>query len=182
MIDVRAGRIPSAWVLALGVVLGWTLASLRPPAVHADRGATPGAEDQVTAGPVSIQHEKVNDIQVPHDAIYYLDYKGGRLLAGVPSHRQSTGGMRVLESFAERDLVADFKLTPGTSTPHFLMTTGTLGAMNGAWAPLYVFESTTKQVAVYRVVPLTVGATSRPTFELLEVVSYARPQPQAAAR
>ncbi|HEV3164405.1 MAG TPA: hypothetical protein VGZ22_10300, partial [Isosphaeraceae bacterium] len=109
--------IASAVTLAIGVFLGWSMASLRPAMVQADRSA-PNGEDQVAAGPVAIQQDRGNNVQVDHDAIYYLDYKGGRLLAGVPSARQSTRGMHVLDSFAERDLVADFKLSPGSSTPH----------------------------------------------------------------
>lgn len=55
------------------------------------------------------------------------------------------------------------------------MTTGSIGADSGGWAPLYVFETTTSQLAVYRMVmQTTIGTASRPHFELLEMRSYAK--------
>lgn len=166
--------------LAVGLVLGWTFATLRPVAVLADRGGSSG-EDLIASGPVMIQHDRGNDIQVEHDAVYYLDYKGGRLMASVPSLTRTAGNDRMLETFVERDLVADFHLAPGSAEPHFLMTTGTLGALNGAWAPLYVFETSSKQVAVYRLTPQQVGTVPMPKFELLELKSLAKiPAPSQA--
>lgn len=170
---LRRRAVSPAVGLAVGLVLGWTLASMRPAAVHADR-SVPGGEDQLASGPVMIQHDRGNDIQVEHDAVYYLDYKGGRLMASVPSLTKTGSNSRMLETFVERDLVADFHLTPGTPDPHFLMTTGTLGALNGAWAPLYVFETSSKQVAVYRLTPQQVGTVPMPKFELLELKSLAK--------
>jgi hypothetical protein len=155
--------------------VGWTLATIRPASLHADRGA--GGEDQIASGPVSIEYNEAIKSAVPRDAIYYLDYKGGRLLATIPSPLQSGNKRSLLDSFAERDLVADFKLEPGSASPHFLMATGTMGALNGAWAPLIVFETTSKQVACYRLNALTIGNTSKAQFDLLEV----RPLPQPLA-
>ena len=110
------------------------------------------------------------------DAVYFLDYKGGRLLATVPSYRQTTTSTRVIEPFSERDLVADFKLDLDAGPrPRFLMTTGSIGPDNAGWAPLYVFETTTSQVGVYRMlIQKTIGDTARPRFELLELRSYAK--------
>jgi len=55
------------------------------------------------------------------------------------------------------------------------MTTGSLGPYNDGWAPLYVFETNTSQVAIYRMqVQLTIGKTSRPRFDLTEVRSFAK--------
>jgi hypothetical protein len=146
---------------------------------HGARSEGPRWEDQqdrVATGPISIQHDSGNNIQVEHDAIYYLDYRGGRVLATVPSSRQSVNGTRMIDNFAERDLIADFKLTSYKTAPHFLMITGTVGNIKGAWAPLYVFETTTKQVATYQLTPLQVGMVSKPRFDLLEV----RPLPPVA--
>jgi hypothetical protein len=165
--------LPHGITLLIGLVVGWSLASMQPAKVQADR-EDPGVEDQIAAGPVSIEHNPGLKIQVARDAIYYLDYKGGRLLAAIPSSMQSGRVAHMLDSFAERDLVADFKLVPGSASPHFLMTTGTMGALDGAWAPLFVFESTSKQVATYRVTPLMVGNVSKPRFDLIEI----RPLPQ----
>jgi hypothetical protein len=163
------GRVvPHGITLVIGLLVGWTLASIRPASLLADRGA-PGGDDQITAGPISIEYNEALKSPIPRDAIYYLDYKGGRLLAAIPSPLQSGNMMRVIEGFAERDLAADFKLTPGSATPHFQMTTGTMGALNGAWAPLFVFETTSKQVATYKLVPQTVGNSTKPRFDLLEV-------------
>ena len=64
------------------------------------------------------------------------------------------------------------------------MTTASTGAMNGGVAPLYVFETTTGQLAIYQVklrfsamTPISSAMTpSRPAFELLE----RRPDPRFA--
>lgn len=172
---------PQGLTLLVGLIFGWGLASaqLTKP-LHADR-ASAEADDMVATGPVSIEHDRGNDIQVEHDALYYLDYRGGRLLAAVPSFQQTIGKTRIIDGWSERDLVADFKLPPGTQ-PKFLMTTGTMGGVNGAWAPLFVFESTTRQSAIYRVTSQTIGTITTPRFELLEVVSLTRKQPGQAAR
>ena len=93
-----------------------------------------------------------------------------------PLTSKPTTSTRLIEPFSERDLVADFKLDLDTGPrPRFLMTTGSLGPYNAGWAPLYVFETNTSQVAVYRMqVQLTIGKTSRPRFELVELRSYAK--------
>jgi hypothetical protein len=175
----------SAWrpgiTLLAGLAIGWGLANTQLAApLRADRAAAE-ADDAVATGPVTIQHDRGNDIQVEHDALYYLDYKGGRLLAAVPSYQQTIGRTRIIDGWSERDLVADFKIAPGSAQPKFLMTTGTMGGVNGAWAPLYVFESTTHQAAIYRVTSQTIGTVTTPKFELLEVVSLAhKPQAQTA--
>jgi hypothetical protein len=165
----------------IGLALGWGLAHRGSPTAQASHGGV-DSEDQIAVGPISIEYNSGLKIQVPHDAIYYLDYRAGRLLATLPSPTQTVGGGHWFEGFAERDLVADFKLTPGSSTPKFSMVTGTLGALNGAWAPLYVFESSTRQVAIYRLSPQRVGTLSKPQFELLEIRSFAPTPPPTAAR
>ena len=161
--------------LAIGLILGRASAPFGGHRLAADRSDRAN-RDQIASGPISIEHNPGLKIQVDHDAIYYLDYKGGRLLATVPSTRTSVGGTRMIEGFAERDLVADFHLTAGSADPEFLMTTGTLGALNDAWAPLYVFEAGSKQVATYRLTPQTVGMSAKPRFDLLEI----RPLPPVA--
>ncbi len=74
-------------------------------------------------------------------------------------------------TFAERDLPTDFKIDLGRTKirPHWLMTTGALGAYSDGWAPLYVFETITGQVAVYKIEQQQVGISSRPKFELVEI-------------
>jgi hypothetical protein len=170
MSDLRR-HIPSAVTLGIGLVLGWGLANHRPTVVKAGGGDRYG-DDALTSGPVAIQYNERTKIQAPQDALYYLDWRGGRLIATVPVQRQSAQGSQMIEGFVERDLKADFKLDDERgATPHFLMTPGSLGAYGEGWAPLYVFETSTKRVAVYKLQPQAIGSKSK--FELLEVRSFA---------
>ena len=169
----RYSRISPWAILAAGLAAGWILASAPKPALRAEGGDRWG-ESILTTGPIQVRYHDGLKVQVAQDAVYYLDYKSGRLLAALPTYRQSVTGAGVLENFAERDLVADFKIDlENGPKPHFLMTTGALGTYVDGWSPLYVFESTTSQVAVYRVQQQIVGASSHPRFELLEIRSFA---------
>jgi hypothetical protein len=167
--------IPTVLVLTIGIFTGWGLASFRPARLNASAGDRSG-EAIVTTGPVVIRWDESAKSAVPIDALYFLDYKGGRLLATVPSFQQTTGTAQLIEPFSERDLVADFKLDLDTGPrPRFLMTTGSLGANNAGWAPLYVFETTTSQLGVYRMqIQQTIGVPTRPRFDLVELRSYAK--------
>ena len=128
----------------------------------------------VATGPIATEYNKNRSVQVTKDAVYYLNYSKGRLLAAVPLQRQTATASQIMSEFAERDLVADFQLAPGTH-PHFVMTTGTLGALDGeGWAPLIVFESTTGQMAAYRVEVQSTSGSSRPAFRLIERMQDAR--------
>ncbi len=162
----RRPALSTASALILGIVLGAGLTGYRPASLHAQGGDRVG-ESALVTGPVSIEYNAAKKVQVAQEAVYYLDYTGARLLAAVPSFQQSVGGARVLGDFAERDLVADFSLPRGT-VPHFLVTTGTLGAFGEPWAPVYVLETSTRQVAIYRVTELRTGASTRPRVDLLE--------------
>jgi hypothetical protein len=161
--------------LLIGVCVGWALAGIRPSLLHASAGDRSG-EAIVASGPVLVRYDEAAKGPLALDALYFLDYKGGRLLATVPTYQQSNSSTRVMEAFCERDLVSDFKLDIDTGPrPHFLMTTGSLGPYNSGWAPLYVFETTTGQVGVYRMqVQLTIGTKSRPSFDMIELRSYAK--------
>ena len=165
MIRPRA-TLPVSMALVAGLAAGWALGGLRAPAVRASAGDR-STESILTTGPIANEYNAVKKVQIAQDGLYYLDYGGGRLLAMVPGYQMSVGGVKVLGDFAERDLIADFGLPRGT-TPHFLMTTGTLGALAEGWAPIYVVETTTRQVAAYRVVEQRMAGSSRPRFELLE--------------
>jgi hypothetical protein len=169
-----------AMTLVVGLSLGWGLAAFRLPALRASGGDHSG-ETIVACGPIATVYHSKLKVQFTHDALYYLDYKGGRLLATVPTLRQSAAGTRVLDEFAERDLVSDFRIGPGV-VPHFLMSVGNLGASGEGWAPLYVVETATGQVAVYRVQAQIVGNSSRPGFDLLEIRSLARASTPAPVR
>lgn len=163
-------RLLGAFTLAVGVLLGWGLATLRTPVLHASGGDRSGDSILLT-GPTLVRYDDTLRAPLAHDAIYYLDYKGGRLLATVPIFR--SGGVdstKFLDSFAERDLVADFKIDiERGARPRFLMATGALGPQSNGWSPLFVFETTTNQVAVYKVQSQIYGADTRPSFELVEI-------------
>jgi hypothetical protein len=173
-------RIPSVLTLVVGLLVGWGLATIRPTPLRAGGGDRSG-ESIVATGPVMIRYDEGNKIQVPLEALYLLDYKGGRLMGTIPSLHQTVGSSHYLGAFAERDLVADFKLDLDNGPrPHFLMTTGALGIHGAGWSPLYVFETTSNQLAVYRIHQQSVGTASKARFELIELRSLAPPGAQPA--
>jgi len=162
-------RVSHALLLFAGVGLGLVVAGGRSPQIRAG-GADRSGETILTTGVVSVQYDEGSKIQVPQEALYYLDYKAGKLLATIPTFRQSSNSTTYLEPFAERDLVADFKVDLDNGPrPRFLMTTGQLGTFGGGWAPLFVFETTTGRVGVYRVQQQSVGARNQLRFDLLEL-------------
>lgn len=172
-------RLPGVLLLTVGLFLGWAMASIRPAPLVAGGGDRSG-ESIVVTGPIMIRYDEGSKVQIPLEALYILDYKAGKLVGTVPSMQQTTKGSRYLGTLAERDLAPDFKLDLDTGPrPKFLMTTGSLGAYSGGWAPLYVIETTTNQVGVYRIVQQTVGTRSATRFELLEMRSLAATPPPA---
>lgn len=174
--DASRPRMGIAMALIAGVALGWVLSAVRSTPMQASSGDRSG-ECIVASGPVLIEYDEGTKAAVPLEALYFLDYKGGRLLATVPSFRANGTTIRILDDFAERDLVADFKLDlEAGARPRFLMTTGALGRFSAGWAPLFVFETTTSQVAVYRM-QVGQGYGSRPSsrFELVELRKYNGP-------
>ena len=140
-------------------------------------GADRVGDYAVTTAPVMLEYNERTKIQAPQDAIFFLDYRAARLVMSIPNYRQTGGKTQLIDGFAERDLVADFKLGESSPQPHFVMTSGALGARGIGWAPLYVFETTSRQVAVYKVEQLAVGSKSKPKFELLEVQTFAPTDP-----
>jgi len=162
-------RKPALTCLALGLFLGWIAAGLRPPTLQAGGGDRAG-ESILTTGPILIRYDEGSKVQIPQEALYYLDYRKGRLIGTVPSLQSLGRTARYINSFAERDLVADFKLDLDHGPrPRFLMTTGALGSYSAGWAPLYVIETTTNQVAVYRIDQQTVGISVNTRLELVEI-------------
>lgn len=159
-------RLPLVVVGTAGLVVGLVLGSLRPIRPVFASGNDRWGERILATGPVAIE-QIGQQIQVNHDAIYYLNYHTGRLLATIPSMKQTGLTKQMLSEFAERDLVRDFELGPGVA-PHFLMTTGGLGFRSEGWAPLYVFETETGQVAIYRLAAQSVAGVNKPAFQLLE--------------
>lgn len=166
--------------MACGVGLGWILAGAGGRPILASGGDRSG-EAIVTTGTVLVGFDEGTRTAMALEAVYYLDYKGGRLLATIPIPRQTGTTSQMVDGFEERDLVADFKLDLDAGPrPRFLMTSGGLGPHTGGIAPLYVFESTTNQLAVYRLgatTQLSPGGSlsSRPKFELVQLMSFAKP-------
>jgi hypothetical protein len=166
--DLRRPQLPAVAALAIGMGLGWALAGLRGPRAMAG-GADRWGDSAVLTGPIVARYNPKMQVQVTDDAIYYLNYATGHLLATSPTYRQTAAGVRFLGEFAERDLVRDFELAPGTA-PHFLLTTSSLGSLTEGGTALLVFETTTGQVATYRMTPgqISAAGAGRPAFELLE--------------
>jgi hypothetical protein len=183
--SVCYSRISRASLLLVGLIAGWSLSLVRPAPVRAGGGGGDRVGGTIMAtGPVLVRYDEATKAPIPLDALYILDYKGGRLLASLPTFRQSTASTTIIESFVERDLAADFKvdLIRGPS-PHFLMTTGSLGPYTAGWAPLYVIETTSNQIGVYRLhIQETTGRSARPKFELVQIRPYINPIAAATAQ
>jgi hypothetical protein len=165
--------------LLAGLATGWTLASTRTPALRA-QGGDRWEESILTAGPTFIRYDRGSEVQVAQDAIYYLDYRRGTLVGTIPTSKQTAAGSSMIEGFAERDLVADFRIDVDNGpTPHFLMTTGSVyqgsgSAFGTGWAPLFVFETTTRQVAAYKIEQKQIGTSNQIRFELVELKPFGR--------
>jgi hypothetical protein len=170
--------------LAAGLILGWGLAlglaGSRTPELRAS-GGDRWDESILASGPTFVRYNEGSKVQVAQDAVYFLDYRAGRLLGTIPMMRQTVGPSKMLDGFAERDLVADFHLDTETGPrPHFLMTTssmstGSASPYGDGWAPLFVVETTTRQVAVYKIQQQTIGAATQTRLELVEVHPFGRP-------
>src|SRR5205823_2627716 len=127
----RPRHAPHVLTLALGMALGWALATGRGPTIRAS-GGDRWDESVLATGPTFVKYNEGSKIQVAQDAIYFLDYRAGKLLGTVPAMQQMVGGSKVLGGFVERDLVSDFKLELDRGTrPHFLMTTGSMASGAG---------------------------------------------------
>ena len=107
--DASRPRLAHGIMLILGLVIGLALATQRPTQLQAG-GSDRSGESALTSGAVAIGYDEGSKTQVPQDALYYLDYKAGKLLATIPMFRQTVNSTRYLEPFAEHDLVADFKI------------------------------------------------------------------------
>ncbi len=179
----KLGISPAIFLLG-SLLAGWALAAPRSQPLRA-AAEGPGDEPLLVTGPAFVTYNEGSKTQVAQDAVYYLDYRAGKLLATIPRPKPSGTNGKFFDSFAERDLVADFKLdnTPGPP-PRFLMTTGSIstGSNNrygDGWAALYVVETTTRQMAAYKIEQSQIGARSKLKFELLEVSPFSAPVPPA---
>lgn len=165
----------SSSMLIVGLIVGVLLAN-RPPTMVFAGGNDRSGESITATGSVMVQLDNQRN-PTPLDAVYHLDYEGARLLGAIPSIRQSASSLNLIDGFAERDLLADFHLALN-SRPRFQMTTGSLGASAQGMAVLYVFETSTRQVAIYRLTPQATSTSSLPRFELVQLKSYAMAAPK----
>ncbi len=178
---MKRSGMGSLLFMGLGMVLGWLGSEVRPGPMQASTVDRTG-NCIVATGPVLVEYDEGTRSSIPLEALYFLDYKGARLLATVPSYKGQGTKTQILDRFAERDLAADFGLD-GDARPRFLMATGSLGRYNAGWAPLYVFETTTGQVAVYRMKVGDYGKSNAAQFELVERRRYGdAPEVEAQTR
>ncbi len=168
------GRFPHALTLVAGIAIGWALTGHRPSIVKAGSGDRFG-RFVVATGTIAIQYNDQTKTQAPQEAIFFVDYgQKIRLLATIPILRQSLNKSQLIDTFIERDMAADFKIDLDKDPlPEFVMTCGSLGSYGDGWSPLFVFETRTKQVAVYKVQAQSVGTKATAKFELLQVKSLA---------
>jgi hypothetical protein len=185
----RAGKTAILAALAVGITVGWELSG-RTPAFSSSQSSAGVGESKIIAGSIAIQPNpslKTNDYQ---DAVYYLDYRAGRLIVTIPPSLQSTTARRsmldrlslskqennnngskdpsFLDNRVERDLVKDFQIAPGSSA-NFLMAVGQAGDV---WSRLYVVETVSRKVATYRAEVRKVANASHPRFDLLDIRGF----------
>ena len=153
-------------VLLAGVAIGWGLAGGLAPKPALANGADRWGDRAITAGPIAIE-TTADKTPIAQDAVYYLNYSTGKLFATIPSLQQTAANTHIFADFAERDLLADFAIKPGV-TPHFLMTTASLGSRGTGWAPLFVVETETGQMATYKVSVHTTATSTKPSFQLMD--------------
>lgn len=164
-------RLPhaSAWpvvlMLAVGLTIGFTLGTARPRPLLAI-GPDRAGESIMVSAPMRTEQNPTSKMQFTLDAVYYLNYSSARLLAAFPDQKQTVNSNQFLSPWAERDLLADFRLSP-RSNPHFVTTVGATGAWSEGWSPLYVLETTTGQFAVYHAVQDM--RTQSPRIDLVEI-------------
>jgi hypothetical protein len=178
----RKPPLASIALATAALALGWLLAGGRGPVIAG--GGSRSGQSASVAGPVKVElggavQFGMGKIQAPLDAAYWIDYRGARLYASIPSSRKTAQDVQLLREFAERDLVDDFGLKPGNQ-PSFLMQAASLGGMGGGSSLLIVIEATSRQIAAYQAMPRANALDGRPQFERLQLASYG-PSPAPAA-
>ena len=164
----RRSALSFGIVFVAGISTGWLLTGGASPKFLLANGGDRWGDRALTSGAITIESagDDKHPISIPLDALYYINYSTGKLYATVPTILQNVSGAHAQTDFAERDLLADFAIKPGV-TPHFLMTTAGLGGRSLGWAPLFVIETETGQIATYKVeVQMKGGTTTQ--FQLLD--------------
>ena len=119
----------------------------------APAAAIAGASRSWPAARSSVRYNEGTKVQVPQDALYYLDYKAGRLLATVPSFQPVGRGGQDDRHVRRARPGRRLQDRPGQRTPPPLPDDHRLARqLQRGWSPLFVFESTTNQVAVYKLI------------------------------
>jgi hypothetical protein len=153
-------------------VLGWGACTMigqaRPVLAMAGDGAD---HSQLVSCVVSAEYNEARKVQVPVQGLVYLDYRRGKLVGTMPEMRQIGQQTRVLSNFTERDLVDDFEIKPGT-TPNFLISTITTGALSDGAELLVVLESQSRQSRIYKLGFQQSGVEFKPQFDLIEKKTF----------
>ena len=89
MMILRYSRISTVIVLLVGLIAGWSLSLFHPARLHAGGCSDRSRDTIVTTGAVLVRYDKATESSIALDALYILDFKGGRLLATLPTFRQS---------------------------------------------------------------------------------------------
>ena len=161
-------RFSAPWfVLAMAgtTLIGWLAGSSKPPVLVAS-GTDRWNERVMLTGPVRVERDQKGSLWA-QDAVYILNKSNGLLMAAVSDYKQTVNGRQFLSEFAERDLVKDFALAPG-SNAHFLMSTLEIGSSGQGWAPLMVVETESGQFAIYQVEQQITGKSTKPNFQMVE--------------
>ena len=160
------GRVWAGVVLAFG--LGWAAGQL-PGSGRPLRAVGPEGVDQsfLTSCVVQMDYNEARKVQIPIEALVYLDYRRGKLVGTMPEQFQVGQQKRVLSNFTERDLVEDFQVEPGTA-PRFLISTMSTGAMSDGAQLVAVLETQTRQSRIYKLGFQQSGVDFKPQFSLVE--------------
>ena len=176
MIGFAFSHSAPCWCSSWGCSWAGRLASFRP-APFMPAPATARAKSIVATGPVIVRYDEAAKGSDPARCRLPSRLQG-RTAAGDGSHLPANDPATHIDRTVHRTRPGRrLQARPGhRARPRFLMTTGSLGPYNAGWAPLYVFETTTSQLGVYRmqIQQTTIGMPSRPRFELVELRSYAR--------
>jgi hypothetical protein len=149
------------------------LVQVRSYATPAPPGDDSAATETISASGAITLQLSMDKTQVPLDAVYWLESspRGTTLYTAIPEIRKTAKNTQMVGDVASRDLGPDFKLSPGM-TPHFLVNTASLGANGMGMSALFIMETTTKQLGIYRAYPRATVQGAKPAIDLLQVKPY----------
>ena len=100
-----------------GLLIAGVSLLVQPATACAGEGGDRAGETAIATGPVRVQYDEATKAPIPLDALYILDYESGRLLASLPTFRQSTHGTTIIGSFVEATWRATSRSTSTTTAP-----------------------------------------------------------------